>query len=324
MITRKEKLLWLGYGIILVLLFLLSSTDLIIKEEKREIYPISVIVEDTSDINYVNFRKGMEQAAIERNADISFITLYEAGSASQQQELIAREQQAGASALIVAPAQGGEIPEDLSRLADIPVVMVWTGQEPEQAEALVTTDFAQMGRDMAGQIAQSYDRDIPVYLIGRTLKHEGTESFERTLEEELESRGFTICLSLEEDGNTYRTVLEQAISQEPKGAVIVGLDPDSLREAASVLKSDEKLRSYVRGLYGRGSAQEILEALDRGIIRGICATDEFSAGYVSVCRAVEAVSGQRPQKRTVLDHYYIEKEDLRRPKYETMLYPIEW
>ena len=95
MITRKEKLLWLGYGIILVLLFLLSSTDLIIKEEKREIYPISVIVEDTSDINYVNFRKGMEQAAIERNADISFITLYEAGSASQQQELIAREQQAG-------------------------------------------------------------------------------------------------------------------------------------------------------------------------------------------------------------------------------------
>ena len=323
MITRKEKLLWLGYGIILVLLFLLSSTDLIIKEEKREIYPISVIVEDTSDINYVNFRKGMEQAAIERNADISFITLYEAGSASQQQELIAREQQAGASALIVAPAQGGEIPEDLSRLADIPVVMVWTGQEPEQAEALVTTDFAQMGRDMAGQIAQSYDRDIPVYLIGRTLKHEGTESFERTLEEELESRGFTICLSLEEDGNTYRTVLEQAISQEPKGAVIVGLDPDSLREAASVLKSDEKLRSYVRGLYGRGSAQEILEALDRGIIRGICATDEFSAGYLSVCRAVEAVSGHRPQKRTVLDHYYIEKEDLRRPKYETMLYPIE-
>lgn len=323
MITRKEKLLWLGYGIILVLLFLLSSTDLIIKEEKREIYPISVIVEDTSDINYVNFRKGMEQAAIERNADISFITLYEAGSASQQQELIAREQQAGASALIVAPAQGGEIPEDLSRLADIPVVMVWTGQEPEQAEALVTTDFAQMGRDMAGQIAQSYDRDIPVYLIGRTLKHEGTESFERTLEEELESRGFTICLFLEEDGNTYRTVLEQAISQEPKGAVIVGLDPDSLREAASVLKSDEKLRSYVRGLYGRGSAQEILEALDRGIIRGICATDEFSAGYLSVCRAVEAVSGQRPQKRTVLDHYYIEKKDLRRPKYETMLYPIE-
>ena len=57
MITRKEKLLWLGYGIILVLLFLLSSTDLIIKEEKREIYPISVIVEDTSDIMYIEIIK---------------------------------------------------------------------------------------------------------------------------------------------------------------------------------------------------------------------------------------------------------------------------
>lgn len=128
MITRKEKLLWLGYGLVLVLLFLLSSTDLIIKEEKREIYPISVIVEDTSDTNYVNFRKGMEQAAIEWNGDISFITLYETGSVRQQQELILREEQAGARALIVVPAQGEGTPEDLSRLANIPTVMVWTEQ----------------------------------------------------------------------------------------------------------------------------------------------------------------------------------------------------
>lgn len=323
MITRKEKLLWLGYGLILVLLFLLSSTDLIIKEEKREIYPISVIVEDTSDANYVNFRKGMEQAAIEWNGDISFITLYEKGSVRQQRELIDREQQAGARALIVAPAQGGEEPGVLSRLADIPTVLVWTEQEPEHAAAVVTTDFSQMGQTLAGQIAQSYDRDIPVYLIGRTLKHEGTGSFERTLTKKLEQMGFTVRLALGEDGNACRRVLEEAIPREPKGAVIVGLEPDSLREAAALLKSDEALRSYVRGLYGRGSTPEILDGLDRGIIRGICATDEFSAGYLSVCRAVEAVSGKRTPKRTVLEHYYIEKEDLRKPRYETMLYPIE-
>ena len=51
MITRNEKMLWLLLGAILVLLFLLSSTDLIIKEEKKRIYPISVIVEDDGDAN---------------------------------------------------------------------------------------------------------------------------------------------------------------------------------------------------------------------------------------------------------------------------------
>ena len=323
MITRKEKLLWLGYGLVLVLLFLLSSTDLIIKEEKREIYPISVIVEDTSDTNYVNFRKGMEQAAIEWNGDISFITLYETGSVRQQQELILREEQAGARALIVVPAQGEGTPEDLSRLANIPTVMVWTEQEPADAAAVVTADFSQMGQKLAGQIARSYDRDIPVYLIGRTLKHEGTGSFERALTKELEQMGFSVRMALGEDEDACRRVLEEAVPLEPKGAVIVGLEPDSLREAASMLKTDESLRSIVRGLYGRGSTPEILDGLDRGIIRGICATDEFSAGYLSVCRAIEAVSGRNPEKETVLDNYYIEKEDLRKSRYETMLYPIE-
>ncbi len=87
MMTRKEKMLWILYGIVLLLLFLLSSTDLIIKEKKTQIYKISVIIEDASDENYVNFRKGMDRAAIELHADVSFITLYDRGSGEQQREL---------------------------------------------------------------------------------------------------------------------------------------------------------------------------------------------------------------------------------------------
>ncbi|MEG0566491.1 MAG: sugar ABC transporter substrate-binding protein, partial [Hungatella sp.] len=58
MTSKREKLLWIGYALVLILLFLMSSTDLIIKEEKNEIYPISVIVEEASDDYYVNFKKG--------------------------------------------------------------------------------------------------------------------------------------------------------------------------------------------------------------------------------------------------------------------------
>ena len=64
--NRKVKFLWILYGMVLAVLFLLSSTDLIIKEEAAEVYPVSVIIGDTSDENYVNFRKGMERAAIKR------------------------------------------------------------------------------------------------------------------------------------------------------------------------------------------------------------------------------------------------------------------
>ena len=45
MITKREKIIWAVYGAALVLLFLASSTDLIIKERENPVYPISVVIE---------------------------------------------------------------------------------------------------------------------------------------------------------------------------------------------------------------------------------------------------------------------------------------
>ena len=81
---KKEGFLWglLAGG--LVILYLSSSTDLIIKERESEVYPISIVIGDTTDDYYANFRKGVEQAADDYNADISFITLFEKGDAEKQ------------------------------------------------------------------------------------------------------------------------------------------------------------------------------------------------------------------------------------------------
>lgn len=54
---NKGKILWCIWAGILVLLFLMSSTDLIIKEKKIEVYPISVIIEGDNDDYYVNFKR---------------------------------------------------------------------------------------------------------------------------------------------------------------------------------------------------------------------------------------------------------------------------
>ena len=63
--------------------------------------------------------------------------------------------------------------------------------------------------------------------------------------------------------------------------------------------------------------------LDRGVISGLSVTDDFSTGYLSVRRAVEILSNQKTEGATVLESYYIRKEDLRSPEFEKMLYPIE-
>ncbi len=103
--TKQEKILWVILPVVLVILFLLSSTDLIIKEKKTVIYPISIIISDTSDDYFANFRKGVDKAAEEYNVDVSFITLYEKGDQDQQLELEKREINDGALAVVLVPVK---------------------------------------------------------------------------------------------------------------------------------------------------------------------------------------------------------------------------
>ena len=56
--SNKGKILWCIWAGILVLLFLMSSTDLIIKEKEIEVYPVSVIIDGDNDDYYVNLKKG--------------------------------------------------------------------------------------------------------------------------------------------------------------------------------------------------------------------------------------------------------------------------
>lgn len=90
MMGRRSKTALLLYMVFLMVLFLMCSTDLIIREPEKEVYQIAVIIEDIRDDNYGNFKKGMDQAAVELNADVRFITLYEKMDKDQQMELILR------------------------------------------------------------------------------------------------------------------------------------------------------------------------------------------------------------------------------------------
>jgi len=105
MIGRSGKVMIVLYIVCLVVLFLMCSTDLIIREPERQIYQIAVIIEDVRSDNYSNFRKGMDLAAAELNADVRLITLYEKLDVKEQMDLMDREQQDGTDALIVVPVK---------------------------------------------------------------------------------------------------------------------------------------------------------------------------------------------------------------------------
>lgn len=315
----------LFYMIFLAILFLMCSTDLIIREPEKEIYQIAVIIEDVRDDNYSNFRKGMDQAAIEFNADVRFITLYEKYNADQQMELIDREQQDGADGLIVAPVDESRVVSALiEKQANVPVVLLGSGFMGQEIAEAVVIDYKAMGEKLAGHMVEDMDRDCLVLMLSNEKNQSIMSSrFLEGAAEVLEHEGYTCRIGEWREGQGMEVLAEMLGELSGKQAVILAESPEILTEAAGSLADNPLLTIGIRGLYGRGSTMAILNYLDREVIAGVCVTDEFSTGYFSVQRIIEALEGLRGQEPVKMESYFIQKKNLREPAYEKMLFPIE-
>lgn len=321
---KRETWMLIGFGIMLIVLYLLSSTDLLIKERKTEVYPISLILDDTTEESYQNFKKGVDRVAIELNADVSLITLYEGGNESQQIERMAREQQDGARALIVMPVSERALEAALAeKRIQIPLVLVNSELPRDKGTSVVKTEYDALGRKLAEQVLQEQGTGLPIYLFCSRKESAAKQHFQAGIEAVLHAGGCDWTLIERQGDGTFRKVIEELVYPDPSQAVILAMDPDALLETAKILADSSVYQEHVVGLYGRGTTTPVLNYLDRSVITGLCVTDDFSTGYLSVKRAVELLTNQVSEEETVLDGFYIQKDDLRLPEFEKMLYPIE-
>ena len=319
MIGRSGKVMIVLYIVCLVVLFLMCSTDLIIREPERQIYQIAVIIEDVRSDNYSNFRKGMDLAAAELNADVQLITLYEKLDVKEQMDLMDREQQDGTDALIVVPVEEEQVS---AKQMTIPVILMRAGVAEAAGAGNVIVDHEKMGELLAREILEEQPADVPVYVLTDPAGQSDMDRlFLKGSDAVFQEAGRSVQRIVRGEEERFFTMLEQPGAEAQK-VVILAENPDILTEAAGVMAGSEAVADAVGGLYGRGTTMAILNYLDRGVITGICVTDEFSVGYYSVREAVRALEGAGSVP-TVMESYYIEKKDLRDPAFEKMLFPIE-
>ena len=319
MIGRSGKVMIVLYIVCLVVLFLMCSTDLIIREPERQIYQIAVIIEDVRSDNYSNFRKGMDLAAAELNADVRLITLYEKLDVKEQMDLMDREQQDGTDALIVVPVEEEQVS---ARQMTIPVILMRAGVAEAAGAGNVIVDYEKMGEQLAREILKEQPADVPVYVLTDPAGQSDMDRlFLKGSDAVFQEAGRSVQRILRGEEERFYTTLEQPGAEAQK-VVILAENQDILTEAAGVVAGSEAVADAVGGLYGRGTTMAILNYLDRGVITGICVTDEFSVGYYSVREAVRALEGAGSVP-TVMESYYIDKKDLRDPAFEKMLFPIE-
>lgn len=322
--TKREKLIWCIFGAILGVLFLLSSTDLIIKEKKAEIYPISVVLDSTTDECYANFKKGVEQAARDYNADVHFVTLYQEGDALQQEELIEREIKGGAQAVIVAPVRELNDPERLESLAySCPIILLGNHPSKELLVTSVIRDYEKEGELLGRAVAEQIDSVSPVYVFAKEKSAGNNRPIYESFVKTLKTEGFEAVLCSRESGSDFKTVFETILYPEAPKATIAALDAESMTEAAQILNSDDRYTGRLAGVFGVGSTTYLLNQMDKGLIRGLVVHNSYNEGYLSIQKAADGIKKGMKQERICLDSYYIERSDIRSRKFEKMLYPMD-
>lgn len=324
MTLKREKILWIVYALVLVLLFLMSSTDIIIKEKEQEVYPISVIIDDTTDDYYVNFKKGVDQASSHYHADVSFITLYERENAGMQMERVIREINDGARGIILSPVDDDTVSKALDEnLIRGQLVVVNSELNHNRIAVNISEDHYEAGKMLAEHVAEEVPADIPVYLISSGLKSGSRTLVYNGVISTLQGAGYQVFLLEMDSEESCRSMIEDMVYPAGNRAVFIALDMESMTNMAGVLDESPVYRRYACGFYGFGSNLQVLYYLDSGVIDGIVVTNDFIKGYLSIQKAVEAIQNSGIHETVRTDHFYIEKEDLRNKEYQKLLYPID-
>lgn len=300
--TRKNSLpeivLLSVLGLLVVLTLLVPQ---ILRDQRDDgLLALSVLLRDTDSSGWNVARQGMEQAADELGAELRYLTLTVPNDTKEQEELLRRETEGGADAVIAVPADTKALCAAVNRLpSPCPVVTLECAME--DGAGVVSPDNEAVGRRLAETLLEDWDGG-EVYLLDNSGDcPETTPRLEAALE------------TLTQAG--VPAVRTAALPE--RAAWVMAFEAGATRQ--TVDRREEEQRDFI--LYGVGSSAAITTQLERGNIAAVAAWSDYAAGYLAVRQAVQAIQ-QRPQALDPLPFSIVRGEDIYAPENEKLLFPV--
>lgn len=274
--------------------------------EEPALLALSVLFRDTDTSNWTVARQGMEQAADELGAELRFLTLTVQNDSREQEELLRREVEGGADALIAVPADPEALYTAMGQLAaPCPIVTLECALSGDTK--VVSPDNREVGRRLARALLEDCKSGQVVLLDTSSACPETSARLEGALEE-LTAAGVTahVMTSLPQD----REALEQIQR-------VMTFEASATRRTAEYKEAENSSFS----LYGVGSSTAITTRLEQGTITAIAAWSDYAAGYLAVQQAVQTVR-DRPQALDALPFSIVRGEDIYAPENQKLLFPV--
>jgi ribose transport system substrate-binding protein len=318
--VKRKVLLQLVVPLLsLCVLFLLLTTDPVGSRQTQQLLEISVIFRQSDTATWSAVRQGMEQAAVDLNAELRFLTPAGEDVAAEQAELLEREAETGTDAILLIPFDRDALTESVHQITSggTPVVTLETDMKDAGATACIGADNTALGQALGTAALNGAPRGTRVVLLdtapAASAAGERLLAAESVLKEE--GRRAWRCTPQEEE--TLSEALEWALNSLQPAAVIA-FDAADLEQAAALLAAREDAPL----LYGAGSTATVAAYLEQSTIVSIAAQNDFAAGYLAVGAAVRAAQGQGPFQIEPLEFVMVRQENMYNPENQKLLFPV--
>ena len=310
--NKKTIIFWFIYAAILIFLYILSGTDLIIKENEAKVYSISILMDGISGENLENVKKGMDEAAYEYNVDMSFPAIADNITMEEKLELVNEEIEAGAKAIIIGNRWKREIAEEIRKNhPEIPVLIAGSVKD-EKGKASVSLNYNDIVKLLSENIRADESVNNEVCIIAEDFLNE--DSIAKELKLKLEAMGYKLNL-VEGEGPKLEKQLK---ALNKKQTVFITLDKESTERLVKY-NDDNNLQTKI---YAVGTTDYLLGKLEDGKITGMVAWNEYDMGYYMVEKLVKILTGINKADEEKIKVFYITSEDLKNENYIKQLYPI--
>ncbi len=294
----------------LILLFMTSSTDLILKPNIDRIYKATLLISDVDSELWRNYKLGLDTAAKEYNVDMAVKTLFDLREDDQQQmDQILTEIEFGAEGLILSTSYFSKM-VSLIEEENFDNSIVFTKvnrsfcDKLEEKCSYICYNYYNAGRLLGEFLLETHQERQTIFIVAEREVNENYEFFVNALQETHNVNILPNATQETEGSGQVKMLLDH-------DDIVVGLDENSLlhfRDIDGVV------------LYGLGYTNTLIDCVVQGDVAGFVCFNEYMAGYLSVQNLVTMLDGGTIQECVEIPYKLITKETMF--ENETFLFPI--
>ena len=303
--------------LLLVLLFLASSTDLLIKEKEVEVHKIAVVVDTPVKGQMDNFRTGTMKASLKYHTDTNVINLSSWNELADKQAVLLKELDNGCKGVILHCEDKQVVKTILDSIPlDVPVLLYNEEEDNPCVRGSIGSDPAEECRLLKGAIQNDVNCEKGVVLVEPVSCAEGVRKLHDQLQQELEAEGILVRRIEADSADKVQTLVRSVSSL--LGGVFVSADVSVLQ----MLGEGNVYSQNELSVYGVGFHGDIRSLVEDGSVTGTVVHRAYEAGYFSVEQMVGILNGRKPKdEKTVVESALLTRENIYSSEIESIVFP---